>query len=957
MLALGALSVWAATLLQPGTFLPPLSWPILSACMHVALLHRRRRLDVTDKLQAAAGLASAATLLVFLLQDGEFTGWGDVYYFCGRRQTYCTCGYRWNLAGWGKAIALWSYVLTTAMGVQRLLIQLVLQGLLPGEEVVMRDSLISICWRLIPYWLNAWELQWGAECSSMTFELPQYAVELLVILPCVQVLCSRMKVLAMPSVNAALPRGWDRASAEQIQHAFVPNVQRGCWERRPEQKCIWQRLKANRPVTAFAALLCLMACCNALFVPLHLEDTVLRHPRTAGMQVAGRLPLWGSTTDLGTISNRLQQGSLNLTQSFVTQKAVSQFGKGKRGSLWRRPADHVQQVDLDNPGPADVLTVAVPAAARHRGSSSFASWVAAVEQGPWQHNSSWAAAAVDGLRTGLQDYRTECPRSDAFRFKHNAWKHHLDIFRMQDPAHRGSIPLIEAALAVMRLSSEKLFVLLSLYVAFLLFRVPPPQVARLIGINARISNAFARLVLYSFPCICWCYGAGFVFSTLVSLVFWGGPLWQVYIGLRTHACTVSVKGLRPATAAEIERMHNDCAICWMAMTVPGAAQHSTAAPEDRPAEAAAAAASAAVPDAGAVAQLQGQAPLPAVAGTGGVVGAARHAAAEGPGDSDGSTLPCGHCYHQTCLTQWLQQCHAQGTAPTCPMCQARMELAVKWHVLKALLAPEVWQLPARRRGRLDDEGLDGVEQQQPAAAQVLLQPHNNYLLRHNPRLAELLVDMQQLLAPENVQLLADVQELRWQRQQLVNELQLRQQQLQQLEGRHQQLEMRLELQRQQLLGELQLLAQQLAHQRQQQEQQRQREQHMQEHLLGRLPQVQPVPDGGEQQQAQQQEGLLGPQQGTHPGTLASQGAHTPPTSAGLSAGGPAAANNTSSATARGAVAGLLDAGSSRAVGAAGQCPSNQGSAGAGAGNVVDNSGQLVQEQPQARRRCWFGRRA
>lgn len=68
----------------------------------------------------------------------------------------------------------------------------------------------------------------------------------------------------------------------------------------------------------------------------------------------------------------------------------------------------------------------------------------------------------------------------------------------------------------MRLSTEKLFVLLSLYVAFLLFRVPPPQVAWLIGINARISNAFARLVLYSFPCICWCYGAGFVFSTLVS---------------------------------------------------------------------------------------------------------------------------------------------------------------------------------------------------------------------------------------------------------------------------------------------------------------------------------------------------------------------------------------------------------------------------------------------------------
>lgn len=60
---------------------------------------------------------------------------GDVYYFCGSRMQYCTCGYRWNLAGWNKAIVLWGYVLTTTLGVQRLLVQLVLQGLLPGEQL------------------------------------------------------------------------------------------------------------------------------------------------------------------------------------------------------------------------------------------------------------------------------------------------------------------------------------------------------------------------------------------------------------------------------------------------------------------------------------------------------------------------------------------------------------------------------------------------------------------------------------------------------------------------------------------------------------------------------------------------------------------------------------------------------------------------------------------------------
>ena len=35
--------------------------------------------------------------------------------------------------------------------------------------------------------LNNWEQQWGAECSSMLFELPHYALELLVVLPLVQV--------------------------------------------------------------------------------------------------------------------------------------------------------------------------------------------------------------------------------------------------------------------------------------------------------------------------------------------------------------------------------------------------------------------------------------------------------------------------------------------------------------------------------------------------------------------------------------------------------------------------------------------------------------------------------------------------------------------------------------------------------------------------------------------------
>ena len=73
-----------------------------------------------------------------------------------------------------------------------------------------KESFISICWRLIPYWLNNWEQQWGAECSSMMFELPHFAIELLVVLPCVQVSIQRMRGLR-PSKLHTQKRGYYRA--------------------------------------------------------------------------------------------------------------------------------------------------------------------------------------------------------------------------------------------------------------------------------------------------------------------------------------------------------------------------------------------------------------------------------------------------------------------------------------------------------------------------------------------------------------------------------------------------------------------------------------------------------------------------------------------------------------------------------------------------------------------------
>lgn len=78
------------------------------------------------------------------------------------------------------------------------------------------------------------------------------------------------------------------------------------------------------------------------------------------------------------------------------------------------------------------------------------------------------------------------------------------------------------------------------------------------------------------------------------------------------------------------------------------------------------------------------------------------------------------------------------------MCQAALQLDVQWHILGA-----------RRRRQLDRQQLAEL-----GAAAVDADAANNYLLEHQPRLADMLADMPIILAQENVQLLAEVQ-VRW----------------------------------------------------------------------------------------------------------------------------------------------------------------------------------------------------
>lgn len=146
----------------------------------------------------------------------------------------------------------------------------------------------------------------------------------------------------------------------------------------------------------------------------------------------------------------------------------------------------------------------------------------------------------------------------------NVKKHVSEIDKMTDPEHLRLIPLVEAALALMRLSCEKFFVLVSVYVSYLLFRDPPGEAMRfMIRLNARYATArcsdnknsqkhvthrlsmyIQKTILYCFPAICWVYNAGFIFSSFVSFVFWGGAIMRAYESVRRSTTVVRPSQLR-----------------------------------------------------------------------------------------------------------------------------------------------------------------------------------------------------------------------------------------------------------------------------------------------------------------------------------------------------------------------------------------------------------------------------
>ena len=125
---------------------------------------------------------------------------------------------------------------------------------------------------------NRWESTFGAECSSILFELPHFALELLVVLPLVQVIAGRLRIVGQPAhvggpSGAAARRSW-RYGARRA--AVRVDARSGATP-------VPARARANSRMMAMILLVTGLAGFNALVVPVALERLTLGDPRSAAV--------------------------------------------------------------------------------------------------------------------------------------------------------------------------------------------------------------------------------------------------------------------------------------------------------------------------------------------------------------------------------------------------------------------------------------------------------------------------------------------------------------------------------------------------------------------------------------------------------------------------------------------------------------------------------------------------
>jgi hypothetical protein len=244
----------------------------------------------------------------------------------------------------------------------------------------------------------------------------------------------------------------------------------------------------------------------------------------------------------------------------------------------------------------------------------------------------------------------------------NLHKHVTEMRRMENEDHRALVPLVESALAIMRLSCERWFALIGVYLGYLLFRDPPPAARAGIRFVARVSRIFQRAILLSFPAVCWVYGAGLVFSTFASVIFWAGPVLRGLEHLRSATASVAPKEWHDATPAEFERMGGLCAICWGDLDTGSSSSGGGGGD-------------------GSASNRESPASVEVTPPPSSEAASIHHIRAAG--------LPCGHAYHRKCIVGWLQSCYGQGRTPTCPMCQTEVPVRIRYRLPLTTNAIEV----------------------------------------------------------------------------------------------------------------------------------------------------------------------------------------------------------------------------------------------------------------------------
>jgi hypothetical protein len=158
---------------------------------------------------------------------------------------------------------------------------------------------------------------------------------------------------------------------------------------------------------------------------------------------------------------------------------------------------------------------------------------------------------------------TKIKNGRVFRASYSAYSLQ-ELQRLQNPRQQRIVTFALASILLLRLSYEGIFVAGAAYAAYL-FRHPAVAQAAVIRVASHFSYILQTIVLYLFPCVCWAYGAGTVFSTLVSALFWGSPAVLLFEAACERAVAVLPCHMWQPSAAVLARMGAQCPICWGAL--------------------------------------------------------------------------------------------------------------------------------------------------------------------------------------------------------------------------------------------------------------------------------------------------------------------------------------------------------------------------------------------------------